>query len=429
MKHFMKHFRFVAAALLCFCGSNLIAVNSLRAADQSSVPESVSDWMALTATHRVDLFHRTLETSRTDAMVALAMFEAANAIERNYVSQLGIDPIDGTMEPDAAVAVASAAVHTLLDLYPAGAQAFRDAYQRSIAERRTGPGFKIAEQLGVDAAKAALARGRAMNDSRVAPYRATTPPGEYIPEGTPSLITDFDLALLPWALESSDAARPVAPPELNTRRYASNLLEVQRLGAKLNHTRTSDQTESARFWFLIDMNPVLRRIAERPGRTLSQNARLYAMFYMASDDAWIAASDAKSHYQFWRPVTAIRSADRDGNESTVRDAYWEPLMPTPPHPEYPCAHCLQAAAQATVLDAELGDAELLLTFMSSTLPNAEPRSVTTAQYVAQTSMSRIYAGAHYRFSNEAGEASGRVVGRAVLRCFRPNARIPAVATR
>ena len=400
--------RFALAALCCLIVAACAAFGKAVAA----APRSVSDWMELTAEHRIDLFQRTAETARTDAMVALAMFEAANAIEQAYPSQLGLEPV--AEEADLDVAVASAATTVLSALYPASEPAFADAFERNVGTRRRDAAFNVALRLGREAGEAAMRRGQAVDADRLSPFRTTTPPGAYIPEGTPSLITDFDLAFEPWALESADAARPGPPPSLASATYARDLNEVRRLGAKVGHERTDAQAETARFWFLIDMNPILRQIAELPGRSVTENARLYAMFYMATDDAWTASSDAKTHFQFWRPVTAIRSADRDGNDRTERDPYWAPFMATPPHPEYPCAHCVQASAQATVLAAELGDASMTFTIASSTLPEAEPRQVTLRDYVEQTSLSRIYAGAHYRFSNDAGEETGRTVGRAVL---------------
>ncbi len=398
----------VAAALLCFS----IVAACAASGRAGAAPHSVSDWMELTAKHRVDLFQRTAETARTDAMVALAMFEAANAIEQAYPSQLGVEPIADAAGVD--VATAAAATGVLSALYPESESVFLDAFESSVGAAPRDAAFAAAQRLGNAAAEAAMRQGQTFGVENRTPFRTTTPPGAYIPEGTPSLITDFDLALKPWALDSLDAARPGPPAALGSPAYARDLDEVRRFGGKSGHERTDGQTETARFWFLIDMNPILRQIAETPGRSATDNARLYAMFYMATDDAWTASSDAKTHFQFWRPVTAIRSADRDGNDRTDRDPYWEPFMPTPPHPEYPCAHCVQASAQAVILEAEIGDPSKTFVIQSSTLPNADPRRVTLRDYVEQTSLSRIYAGAHYRFSNDAGESTGRSVGEAVL---------------
>lgn len=362
----------------------------------------VSYWMEVAATHRVDWFERTPDTARPDAVVALAMFEAANAVEQKYPSYL--DMPEGPESVSASAAIDAAAQKALALLY-----GYEDPAQPSLSDE--------ASQLGIAAAEAAFARGKALTAHPTEPFRTHTPPGMYVPTETVSAIASFDLSLRPWALPDIASARPAPPPSLDTDLYLEDWTEVRDLGGKLSTERTEAQTETAWFWFFIDMNPVLREIAETPGRTAAQNARMYAMFYMATDEAWIASAEAKAHYQFWRPVTAIRHADRDAQSATVREAEWASLVPTPPHPEYPCAHCVQAAAQYLILTAELEDVDHVFSIKSSTLPDAPARLATLQDYVDQTSLSRIYAGAHYRFSNAAGESAGARVGRAILQAW------------
>jgi hypothetical protein len=405
-----------AVALMIFAAGGAAA--QTRAQNEGDL---VSDWMAIAAAERVDWFARTPENARGDSVVALAMFEAANAVERRYPSYLGFEAPEA--DAPAELAAASAAAAALSRLYPDKQAVFEGAL--SAASGRAGEAERArAAELGQRAADAALARGRLMTEgAERRPYLTAAPAGVYVPTEAPTAIADFDLALAPWALASVDDARPPAPPALTSETYARSHDEVRTLGGKESAARTPEQTETAEFWFFIDLNPLLREIAERPGRTVSQNARLYAMYYMATDDAWIASADAKSHYQLWRPETAIRQADRDDNPDTDLDLRWSSLRPTPPHPEYPCAHCVQAAARAVVLAAELGDdADAEFEVASSTRPDAAPRSVTIEEYVEQTMASRIYAGAHYRFSNEAGRATGENVGRRVVERWAEGAR-------
>ena len=130
------------------------------------------------------------------------------------------------------------------------------------------------------------------------------------------------------------------------------------MGARDGSQRTQAQTDTARFWEAT-LPPLYhglaRELARQPGRELRQNARFFARLTCAMDDALIAVFDAKYHYRLWRPITAIRNGDRDGNDATPRDARWLPLIETPMHPEYPCAHCAVSAAVATVLEAEARD--------------------------------------------------------------------------
>lgn len=139
--------------------------------------------------------------------------------------------------------------------------------------------------------------------------------------------------------------------------WARDFNEVKALGSKNSQQRSAEQTEIARFWEEV-MPPIyhgiVRSVANMPGREVTQNARLFAAVTQASDDALIAVFDAKYHYGFWRPVTAIRNADIDGNDATARDPSWIPFIDTPMHPEYPCAHCIVSAAVGTVLQAEIG---------------------------------------------------------------------------
>jgi hypothetical protein len=131
----------------------------------------------------------------------------------------------------------------------------------------------------------------------------------------------------------------------------------------------------------------------------------------ASDDAFIAVFDAKYHYTFWRPVTAIRNGDRDGLEATERAPAWTPFIDTPMHPEYPCAHCIIASTVATVLRAELGTGPTpMLTTTSSTAGGAARSWKSLDDFVREVAEARIYDGVHYRNSTEVAVAMGRRIG-------------------
>ena len=165
-----------------------------------------------------------------------------------------------------------------------------------------------------------------------------------------------------------------------------------------------------------DFTPSLRRTADLLGRSLVQNARMYARVYMAIDDGTIAMSAAKLYYDSWRPITAIRNGDADGNDMTTADPAWESFLPTPNFPEHPCGHCTYAGSIAEVMTAEDGQRPLGGVRVTS---QSSPKAViqilpSWSEWAQQVSDSRIYAGAHFRFANEAGEMIGRAVGRAVL---------------
>jgi hypothetical protein len=157
---------------------------------------------------------------------------------------------------------------------------------------------------------------------------------------------------------------------------------------------------------------VLRPLATGAGRTLADNARLYAVTAQAMDDALIAVMDAKYHYHFWRPVTAIRNGDQDGNDATEGDAAWTPLIDAPLHPEYPSAHSILAGTVGTLLQAVAGEGDVpAFSTTSGTLKGVTRRWTRPEDFMREVAQARIYEGIHYRFSTDAGLAMGRQVGR------------------
>jgi hypothetical protein len=189
---------------------------------------------------------------------------------------------------------------------------------------------------------------------------------------------------------------------------------VKALGARDGSTRSAEQTAIARFWegtLPTVYHGVVRSVTGQPGREVTRNARLFMAVTQAMDDALIAVFDAKYHYNFWRPITAIRNGDQDGNDATLPDLTWLPLIETPMHPEYPCAHCIVAASVATVIAADAGGEPMpTLTTGSDVVKGAVRSWAAPEDLVREVSLARIYDGVHYRNSTEVGAAMGRQVG-------------------
>jgi PAP2 superfamily len=178
--------------------------------------------------------------------------------------------------------------------------------------------------------------------------------------------------------------------------------------------RTAEQTEIARFWEAT-LPPIyhglVRSVATLPGREVTQNARLFMAVTQATDDAHIAILDAKYYYHFWRPVTAIRNGDLDGNDATERELSWVPFIDTPMHPEYPCAHCIVSGTVGTVLHAEIGTGPLPTLTTTSYTAKGTARSWTNLDdFMQEVALARIYDGVHYRTSTEVGTAMGKQIG-------------------
>jgi len=225
----------------------------------------------------------------------------------------------------------------------------------------------------------------------------------------------------PWVMTSGAQFRPGPPPALTSATWVRDYNEIKAIGSKASTQRTAEQTAIAKFWEATAPAvywPVARSVAAVPGRDVTANARLLAIAGMAMDDALIAVFDAKYTYNFWRPITAIRSGDLDGNDATERDPSWTPFIDTPMHPEYPCAHCIVSSSLGAVLEAELGGAPApTLSSASSTAGGAVRTWRSVGEFVQEVAVARIYDGVHYRNSTEIGTAMGKQIGELAVKSF------------
>jgi len=350
---------------------------------------------------------------RAMAMVQAAVYEAVNAITGRYsTTRVKLDTAPGA-SVDAAVAAANRAM--FLKLLPAQQSEIERAYQAAIAGIEDNSTKAAGIKVGELAAAAILAqRG---DDGAAAPesYRPHTTAGKYVPTALPA--TPNAPQRKPWVLASADQFRPGPPPALKSDRWTRDYNEIKSLGAKNSTSRNAEQTSVARFWEATGPAiyfPIVNSVAGKPGRDITQNARLLANAGIAMDDALIAVMDAKYHHQFWRPITAIRNGDIDGNKRTDRDASWTPLVSTPMHPEYPCAHCILAGSIGAVLKTEVGNDPVPTLTTTSLTANGAARSWDRIDdFVREVANARIYDGVHYRNSTEVGTDMGRKIGELV----------------
>jgi hypothetical protein len=347
--------------------------------------------------------------TRVMAIVHSATFDAINSIEGRYTPyKFKVSAPTGASSEAAGVAAAHA---TLVTLFPDQKTALDAAYAASLAQVPDGPGKAGGIAVGEEVAAKVLA-WRA-SDGADAPntYRPVTTPGTYVPTTLPLGMQWGNVT--PWVMESGSQFHPAPPPALSSAEWAADYNEIKEIGGKKSARRTGEQTEIARFWTITgpqSFDPIVRQLASAPGRSLSQNARLFALVEMAVADSYIAVFEAKYSYNFWRPITAIRNGDIDGNEATVRDPGWEPLIDTPLHPEYPCAHCINSGAARAVLESEFGTGPNPLTMTSATAPGVVHKWATIAEYAEEVSLARIYGGLHYRNSTIVGKTMGKKIG-------------------
>jgi hypothetical protein len=223
----------------------------------------------------------------------------------------------------------------------------------------------------------------------------------------------------PLALEYASRFRPHGPPALRSLEYARDFIEVKYQGRVDSRVRSAAQTAVARFWTDHDLpqwNRNMLRLADARGLTAIETARMLAMAHVAGGDAMIGCFDAKYHYLSWRPVHAIGRADTDGNRHTVPDPTWQPLMATPNHPEYPSAHACHTTAIAEALESFFGRGRVR--FSIDSLVTGETRHYVRFRDAAEeVNDARVWAGFHFRYSQEDGSRLGRKVARFVVRNF------------
>jgi hypothetical protein len=352
-------------------------------------------------------------TYRAMAIVQTAVYEAVNAITNRYLART--TKLEAAPGASVEAAVAAASHLTLSKLVPSQQAAIDSAYQSALSAVADGAAKTAGIALGEQAATAILTLRADDGFSEPESYRPQTTPGVYVPTAIP--LTPQWPRRRPWVMSTPDQFRPGPPPDLASELWARDYNEIKAVGSKNSTVRSAEQTDMARFWEAT-IPPLyfslVRSVADQPGREVTQNARLLAVAGQAMDDALIAVFDAKYHYQFWRPITAIRNGDKDGNDATERDSLWGPFIDTPMHPEYPCAHCIVSAAVGAVLRAEIGKGPTPTLTTTSPTAKGMVRSWTNIdEFLQEVSNARIYDGVHYRYSTEVGTAMGTEIGKLV----------------
>jgi hypothetical protein len=376
------------------------ALAALAAAAQA---DAITDWNTKAGEIVVESKLGTPPANRVMAIVQTAALEAVNRALERQVARTQPEMIDA--------AVAAANRTTMLKLMPAQEASIQAAYQAALGRIVDGAA-KRGGLLAGEAAAAAVLAARA-DDGAAAPdrYKPHASAGAYVP--TTGVAASQWPQRRPWLMASPAQVRPGPPPALASATWVRDFNEVKALGGKASARRSAEQNDAARFWEYSLPNiytGVVRSVALTPGRDVVRNARLYAAVAQAMDDGLIAVFDAKYTYNFWRPVTAIRNADIDGNDATEPEATWSPLIDTPMHPEYPSAHSVLASAVTTVLKAEFGDALPELSTSSPTAKGAVRHWKTADDFVLEVSNARVWEGVHFRFSAEVGVAMGRQIG-------------------
>jgi PAP2 superfamily protein len=369
-----------------------------------------------------------LHESRIFAMMHAAIHDALNAIDRRSQPYAFDGQAAAGTSPEAAVAAAAHDVLVVvfpqlpgeLGLTPAAAtDLVNAAYAAALAAIPDTPAKAQGILIGQAAAAAILAL-RAADGADTPPFLDFTyvpgpNPGDFqfIPGYPPFAAFTGWGKVTPFVLTSSSRHRPKAPYALSSKKYAADFNEVKSLGAVDSTTRTAEQTEIALFW--VEGSPqgwnrIARIVSVQHGLDLWQSARLFGLLNLASADAYIADFENKYFYEFWRPITAIRAADTDGNPDTVADPTWDSLVVVGPVPEYPSGHSGQGGAMSEVLARFFGD-RVSFSTTATTQPGVTRSFTSFSQAAEENGNSRIYVGYHFRHAVTEGIKLGSKVGK------------------
>jgi hypothetical protein len=364
--------------------------------------------------------------SRIYAVINIAMHDALNNILPIYHTYIMQHIGHGYRHANAAAAVAQAAHDVIVKMLPSQ-QAFADALLiTSLASIRDDAKKSLGIELGKMTAASALASRN--NDGAATaqfPYLQGTLPGAYR-STPPNDITGFVAVpgwgkVQPFCLARASQFRPAPPYPINSHAYTLDFNEVKRLGSQNSIYRTVDQTEIGLFWLEpvpTSFNRLARTMIVQKNLGAWAAARLLALMAMAEADANIACFEAKFFYNYWRPITAIRLGDTDGNPNTIGDEDWEVLAPpTPPVPDYPSNHSCNAGAGEEIFKLFFGNDNMRFTQISNSLPNVTRSFTRFSQAGRENCLARIYVGYHFRNAIDEGEKQGKKIGSYIFNKF------------
>lgn len=368
------------------------------------------------------------------AMIGIAVHDALNSIKPKYESYALHNNRVQYANPDAAVA--SAAYHTIIALNLPTVHPVLNWYNESLATIPEGESKELGKTLGQAAANAIIAE-RANDNFLIANQQLAQPdgddPGEYrstLPFSNPGrdkikALHQWGTVMKSFVLETNNQFRPVAPYPVNSLAYVTDYNEVKSKGGRVNHTRTAEESEIGVFWVersALGWNRFARNIIETRKLDAWRTARLFALMHTAMADAATASFESKYFYFYWRPETAIRLGETDGNPLTSGDASWLPSnmetppagIYTPPLPEYPSLHAGFGGAAAAVLLKFFGGDNVSVSQTSTTLPGVVRNYTSIQTAMRDNSLSRIYVGYHFRKAVIEGEKQGMDVGNYVF---------------
>ena len=378
-------------------------------------PAAVRDWNAIAT----DTISTNLGPTRPSGQavmwhgfVSAAVYNAVVGIQGRYAPYKWRARGPSSASPEAAAV--TAAHHVLVAYFPASRTTLDAAYADSLARIPDGTAKTQGVAFGVRAADHLIALRE--GDGRFATVEFTMPPAPGVWRPTPPAYLPFIDTWLgklrPMVLTSPAQFRPGRPPALSSARYARDVNEVKVMGARTGSPRTPQQTETALFFggsLVVQLQSAFRDYTARHQLGIADTARMFAAANASATDAVVTAWNAKLHYGFWRPITAIQLADTDGNPATEADPQWQPLLITPPHPDYLSGHTTVAGAVTRTLTGILGTAHLDLN-VSSEATGTTRHYDDGVRFNEDMINARVWAGIHFRTADVTGCHAGNRIG-------------------
>src|SRR6266699_885187 len=408
------------------CATPLLYSASSYAASAAGPADEIIQWnkTLLTIVRTPGAQAATVHPTRSFAIMHAAVYDAVNAIDathKPYLVRIGHVSAHASQE----AAVAAAAHETLITLYPAFQTTLDQQYDQPLAQIPDGAD----KTTGIDVGRAvALATLTLRSDDGSAatpiPFVFGNAPGDYqsTPPNFPAqpVFTHWS-RVTPFALELAKQFRLGPPPALTSAAYAATFNEVKSLGIANSTAATADQALIGRFWngaIQNYWNEIAQTAVQADHLTTAQSARVFALLNLTLADEVIAFYDAKYTYNFWRPVSAVRAADTDGNPQTAADPNWLPeVSKTTPDPAYPGAHAVISAAAATVLNSFFRSHHFDFSVTSEVMPGVERSFKSFSAASEEATLSRIFAGVHFRSDLTIGQQLGREVAHFVIDNF------------
>jgi hypothetical protein len=410
------------SGVVALCASGILALDLMCAASPATAqeneamrdPAAVLNWNQIAARADLLAMQTNQESMLHMAYVQAAVFDAIDAIDGGYRPYVGHLRARGATNADAAVA--AAAHQVLVSEYPNQTAMLDADYSAALAAIPDGPAKRRGVSVGQQAAAELLAARASDGYGAHVPYTFGSGPGVWVlptdnPATTPA--TPWVAKMRPFVMRSADQFRPGPPPALHTATYTKAYQDTKIYGSKTSSVRTAAQTDTALFWGLgrptTQYNEAVRKMVKATAMNRIQAARALALLNLIGADAFIACFDGKYTYSAWRPYTAIRAGDTDGNPDTVADPAWTPLVTTPNHPEYPANHSCVSTSFAKTIDHLLGPNRFDVTVTGAPASTEERHYTNSDEFIAEIADARVWGGVHFRFSTTAGTRIGEAV--------------------